>query len=259
MKTTTSLLTTTLLLLSPVLATRAGTPQTAGWQDDLPAEPTSCARSTITRFLDVPQPTGALHAALTSFAPDLLSACTGTDPTNLEGIDCLYHPRDRLCRFTKSAPANLVKAYSAYLDNAIPWLEERYADAGEVYTLERMCRVEWVAGHNERAEGQVGFYDLWMMSYCREMELWEKGRATATVTESGEGGKTVGVAAVATGTGSETGVEMVSKITASFKWDISADAGVARETGVVGSGAGKRGVGMGVVVVMVVGVVGALL
>ena len=128
-------------------------------------------------------------AALESFGPDLLAAYTGRDPTALDGIDCLYHSRQRWCAFTKSAPASLLPAYTAYVNSAMPWLEDRW---DYVYMLERYCKAEWVAGNNERQEGQVGIYDLWMFSYC------SASAAEATEVVTGTGGTAVSTGVLVT-------------------------------------------------------------
>ncbi|KAK0644070.1 hypothetical protein B0T16DRAFT_392481 [Cercophora newfieldiana] len=142
-------ITTISLLATAITATRNDTPQSAGGlearqQSDLAAivaaATTSCARTSITPYLDVPQPTGALHSALTSFAPELLVTCTAGPDASLYGKAlCVYHPRERWCEFAREAPESLLPAWTSYLSSAAPWLEDRgseeyYKTAGSATT-----------------------------------------------------------------------------------------------------------------------------
>lgn len=76
-------------------------------------DPWDYVTENVTRYLDVPKPTGSLLEALESYGDELISPCVAT-ATGLDMLSCSVTETSQWCGFTSAAPSAVLSDCSSY-------------------------------------------------------------------------------------------------------------------------------------------------
>ncbi|KAF2972662.1 hypothetical protein GQX73_g873 [Xylaria multiplex] len=105
-------------------------------------DPWQCATQNLTRFFDVPKPTGAaLTDAIDSYVDGLLAPCMASATELSQVLSCSISNQAQWCGFATAAPPSVVTAaYSEYASTAASWW---HAHSSAAVSLSEECPVSW--------------------------------------------------------------------------------------------------------------------
>ncbi|KAF3482982.1 uncharacterized protein GIQ15_02306 [Arthroderma uncinatum] len=129
-----------LVAASAVAATKVFDEITTILPSDRPTvtiDPWQCVTHNLTKFFEVPTPTGALLAAISSHGSELIKDCVLTIKSTER---CLFPESSDWCRLSTAAPKSLLPALSSYGSVASVWWSSHSSAA---FSLAEVCPVAW--------------------------------------------------------------------------------------------------------------------
>ncbi|KAM5435783.1 hypothetical protein MferCBS31731_006232 [Microsporum ferrugineum] len=96
-----------------------------------------CLTHNLTKFFDVPRPTGALLTAIHSHGSELIKDCVSTIQP---GMECPFPESSAWCGLGTAGPASLLPALSSYGSVASVWWSSHSSAA---FSLAEMCPLRW--------------------------------------------------------------------------------------------------------------------
>jgi hypothetical protein len=145
-------------------------------------DPWDCATENITKFFDLPKPTGNLLDALLSYGDKLNENCTITVPaTGTILPTCPFPPQSELCAFATSAASELLPAYSSYGSAASSWWS---AHSSGALSMAKYCPNRWYGMMRDTLDADVWLNDTIAFGNCYAEAHATSEAPTITATES---------------------------------------------------------------------------
>lgn len=105
----------------------------------LSPDPWQCITENITRYFDVPKPTGNVLEGINSYGAEVAKPCMAT-ATGLDVFFCTVSDPKSWCGFTTAAPADVMASYSTYVSAVVSfWM----AKSATISVLSTSCPVAW--------------------------------------------------------------------------------------------------------------------
>ncbi len=142
-------------------------------------DPWQCATTNLTKYFDVPKPTGSLSTALESFNSELRKTCLAA------GTPLLYCPfpaQSSWCGFTTAAPSEVLPDYSSFGSRVSSWWSQH---SSEAVSLAKKCPVGWsnamfAGGHGETwLNTTIAFAECYAEAHTTDESSTTRPTATA--------------------------------------------------------------------------------